>query len=84
MYSWLNEVFTPYLEQKKSEEDEKCLLIMEKDYGTTNTRFQNSCELNGVVPLYLPPCCPHLLPQLIFKRFQERYHQNINQNYKIR
>ena len=49
MYSWLNEVFVPYLEQKKSE-DEKCLLIMEKDYGTTNTRFQNSCELNGVVP----------------------------------
>ncbi|KHC30077.1 Cirt family transposase [Candida albicans P76067] len=61
MYSWLNEVFVPYLEQKKSE-DEKCLLIMEKDYGTTNTRFQNSCESNGVVPLYLPPCCPHLLP----------------------
>lgn len=60
MYSWLNEVFTPYLEQKKSE-DEKCLLIMDKDYGTTNTRFQNSCELSGVVPLYLPPCCPHLL-----------------------
>ena len=45
--------FSPYLEQKKSE-DEKCLLIMDKDYGTTNTRFQNSCELNGVVPLYLP------------------------------
>ncbi|KGU23574.1 Cirt family transposase [Candida albicans P75063] len=61
MYSWLNEVFTPYIEQKKSE-DEKCLLIMEKDYGTTNTRFQNSCESSGVVPLYLPPCCPHLLP----------------------
>lgn len=60
MYSWLNEVFVPYLEQKKSE-DEKCLLIIEKDYGTTNTRFQNSCELSGVVPLYLPPCCPHLL-----------------------
>ncbi|KAL1579595.1 HTH CENPB-type domain-containing protein [Candida albicans] len=60
MYSWLNEVFVPYLEQKKSE-DEKCLLIIEKDYGTTNTRFQNSCESSGVVPLYLPPCCPHLL-----------------------
>ncbi|KHC29063.1 hypothetical protein W5O_05677, partial [Candida albicans Ca6] len=60
MYSWLNEVFVPYLEQKKSE-DEKCLLIMDKDYGTTNTRFQNSCESSGVVPLYLPPCCPHLL-----------------------
>ncbi|KAF6067110.1 Phosphoglucomutase/phosphomannomutase, alpha/beta/alpha domain I family protein [Candida albicans] len=53
MYSWLNEVFTPYLEQKKSE-DEKCLLIMDKDYGTTNTRFQNSCESSGVVPLYYP------------------------------
>ena len=41
-----------------------------KDYGTTNTRFQNSCELNGVVPLYLP-CCPHLLSPVDIQTLQK-------------